>query len=116
MILSNLLQFSANKLREMLFQLLNSVLFFNFVASTKVFDLVKNDRCFSSLNNSDGICVEPSDCENFMDNRNEMNICSFNHKLPIVCCPKLYVFDRTKTNFQNISKSSKGILFYYKII
>jgi len=47
-----------------------------------------NDPCFSTLTNSSGTCVDPDNCEAFNETTKfKMNICAFNQKLPIVCCP-----------------------------
>lgn len=52
------------------------------------FELFVNDECVSSLTNSPGVCMEPLKCEHFKAHRHEINICSFNHRIPIICCPK----------------------------
>ncbi|CRL05180.1 CLUMA_CG018056, isoform A [Clunio marinus] len=52
------------------------------------FELELNDPCTSSLTNSAGICVDPRNCEQFKAHRREMNICSFVHRIPIICCPR----------------------------
>jgi hypothetical protein len=58
-----------------------------FVFRVDLFDLQLNEACVSSLTKSAGICVNPLSCEQFKTKRNEMNICSFNKTVPIVCCP-----------------------------
>jgi hypothetical protein len=51
------------------------------------FELSLNDSCESSLTNSSGVCVEPKNCRSFRKFKNQLNICAFEGKIPIVCCP-----------------------------
>lgn len=52
------------------------------------FELRAYEKCFSTLTQGEGVCVEPKECDHFKTYKTELHICSFVHKLPIVCCPK----------------------------
>lgn len=60
------------------------VIYLNFVEC--VFDLRANERC-STHTGQDGICKDARNCEAFLTERNKMIICSFQGRIPIVCCP-----------------------------
>ena len=49
------------------------------------FDLKANERC-STHTGQNGICKDARDCEEFQTERNKMVICSFQGRIPIVCC------------------------------
>lgn len=51
------------------------------------FELAENDRCFSNFMNTEGICSDPRKCEHFKLHKHKLSICSFNQRIPIVCCP-----------------------------
>lgn len=59
------------------------------VVLVKSFDLQENDVCRSEYLNADGICVRPEQCEHFAEHKNELKICSFDGKVPVVCCPAM---------------------------
>ncbi|XP_070503674.1 serine protease snake-like isoform X2 [Chironomus tepperi] len=59
--------------------------FLNF--TTALFGLSENTICPSHVS-GDAICLEASKCEAFKTERNKLGICSFNGRIPIVCCPK----------------------------
>lgn len=52
------------------------------------FDLQLDDQCRSEYLDTDGICVLPEKCEHFAEHKNELKICSFKGRIPVVCCPK----------------------------
>lgn len=51
------------------------------------FELQVNDECRSDYLNTDGVCVRPERCEHFAEHKNELTICSFDGRVPVVCCP-----------------------------
>jgi hypothetical protein len=69
------------------------------------FELSRNDSCESSLTNSTGVCVEPKDCRSFRKFTSQLNICGFEGKVPIVCCPVAELFSRQEMK----RKSAIGI-------
>lgn len=61
---------------------------FGSIFAQNSFELRTDDKCLSSLTNSEGVCVEPHSCDYYEEHRNNLNICSFNGRIPIVCCPE----------------------------
>jgi hypothetical protein len=55
------------------------------------FNKFENDECTSAFTGDGGVCVEAKYCPEFKTNRNQLAICSFKRKVPIVCCPSLSV-------------------------
>lgn len=74
-----------------------------------LFDLPENTNCPSHVSGQDGICLQATKCEAFKTERNKLGICSFNGRIPIVCCPKqqlssMKVLDMEKRRISSLSK------------
>lgn len=67
------------------------LLIFVLNSATHGFEKEINSQCSSSFTGDDGICMEGKDCPTFKIHRNVLNICSFNGRIPIVCCPKQFI-------------------------
>lgn len=66
-----------------------------------------DDECISSLDNTEGFCVESKNCDLLQEQKRKLNICSFNGKTPIICCPKSDV----KNGDRVLRKSAESELF-----
>jgi hypothetical protein len=71
---------------NLLISFISLIYFLNF--SSAFLDLSENASCPSHVSVQKGICVEASRCEAFKTDRNKLGICSFNGRIPIVCCPE----------------------------
>lgn len=77
-----------------------------------VFDLIENDQCSSKFTGDNGVCVEANKCKEFKTQRNNLKICSFRGKIPLVCCPATDVSDLVKSgdfSVKRISARSKFV-------
>lgn len=79
---------------------MNNLIFLSSLLSVsfcfQVFDKDINSRCSSEFTGDDGICLEAKDCAVFQKSRNQLKICSFNGRIPIVCCTKQPNFNDEK--------------------
>lgn len=92
--------------------MLKFILILNFAISGSSFVLEADEKCVSTLTNSEGLCVEPLECELFPARKFNLNICSFMQKLPIICCP----ISSVKTSDLVKSKSAISKYFQYLYI
>jgi len=69
-----------------LFSLISFIFLLNFASG--LFDLPENDSCPSHVSGQYGICLEAPKCKSFKTERHKLGICSFNGRIPIVCCPE----------------------------
>ena len=70
------------------------------------FDRELNSQCKSSFTGADGVCLEAKNCPSFKSNRNDLKICSFKGRVPIVCCPQSLSFRDEKARISARSKNS----------
>ena len=75
--------------------------------ATALLDLSENASCPSHVSGQDGICLQASKCEAFKTERNKLGICSFNGRIPIVCCPKQQGTKTADIKVRRISAISK---------
>lgn len=68
------------------------------------YDRELNSECSSELKGSNGVCVEAKDCPEFKTLKNKLKICSFQHRVPIVCCPRLSSIRDGQKRMSAISK------------
>jgi hypothetical protein len=61
---------------------------FHLNSAFDVFDKEINSTCSSEFTGENGVCLEAKDCPAFRKSRNQLKICSFKHRVPIVCCPR----------------------------
>lgn len=83
-------QFKASASRRKFYTIimLLFVIFCNIILVGSSFEQLEGERCHSQYLNTEGTCIDPRKCEHFRAHRRELNICSFNQHIPIVCCPK----------------------------
>lgn len=86
------------------------IIFLSFAQS--VFDLTENDQCSSEFTGDNGVCVEGNKCKEFKTHRDNLKICSFRGKIPLVCCPTIDGRDLVKSgdiSVKRISARSKFV-------
>lgn len=81
---------------------------FNISIAFRVFDLEVSSQCNSAFTGVNGTCLEAKDCPEFITNREDLRICSFKQRVPIVCCPQNVGFRNEKAR---ISAQSKKLNF-----
>jgi len=71
-----------------------------------VFDLIENEPCSSEFTGDNGVCVEGNKCKEFKTQRNNLKICSFHGKIPLVCCPAIDGSDLVKIGDISVKRIS----------
>lgn len=70
-----------------LISVLSFLTIFQIISIHAAFELRENENCTPHVAGVNGTCLDARKCESFQTDKNKMKICSFNGKIPIVCCP-----------------------------
>ncbi|KAG5671089.1 hypothetical protein PVAND_001303 [Polypedilum vanderplanki] len=71
------------------------------------FNKLENDKCSSDFTGNNGVCVEAKNCPAFKTNRNQLTICSFKNRIPIICCPEVKNEFKTRISAEKCNEFNK---------